>query len=36
VLIEKEEERNTCIFKAEVTNQNGVVVADGKTYLKVL
>lgn len=35
-LIEKEEERNLCIFKATVTNQEGTVVADGRTYLKVL
>ncbi|GAX88560.1 MaoC family dehydratase [Effusibacillus lacus] len=35
-LIEKEEERNTCIFRATVTNQVGVVVAEGRTYLKVL
>jgi 3-hydroxybutyryl-CoA dehydratase len=35
-LIEKEEERNTCIFKATVTKQEGTVVADGRTYLKVL
>ncbi|MHB1654227.1 MAG: MaoC family dehydratase [Desulfitobacteriaceae bacterium] len=35
-LSEKEEEKNTCIFKATVTNQDGVVVAKGKTYLKVL
>jgi 3-hydroxybutyryl-CoA dehydratase len=35
-LIEKEEERNVCIFKATVTNQDGTVVADGKTFLKVL
>jgi len=35
-LTEKEEERNTCIFTATVTNQKGTVVARGKTYLKVL
>ena len=35
-LIEKDEERNTCVFKAEVTNHDGIVVADGRTYLKVL
>jgi len=35
-LIEKDEERNTCVFKAEVTNHDGTVVADGRTYLKVL
>ncbi|VGO07899.1 MaoC family protein [plant metagenome] len=36
VLAEKEEDRNTCIFDASVTNQDGVLVAQGKTYLKVL
>jgi 3-hydroxybutyryl-CoA dehydratase len=36
VLNEKEEERNTCIFDASVTKQDGTVVASGKTYLKVL
>lgn len=36
VLKRKEEERNTCIFDATVTNQKGEVVADGQTYLKVL
>ncbi|MFC3340349.1 MaoC family dehydratase [Paracandidimonas soli] len=35
-LIEKEEDRNTCIFRATVCNQNGELVAEGKTYLKVL
>src|SRR5690606_19124914 len=35
-LAEKDEDRNTCIFDAAVTNQDGVVVAQGKTYLKVL
>lgn len=35
-LVEKDEVNNTCIFKAEVTNQEGVVVSDGRTYLKVL
>lgn len=35
-LIEKDEERNVCIFKAEVTNQDDKVVAEGRTYLKVL
>lgn len=35
-LIEKDEERNTCVFKAAVTNHEGTVVADGCTYLKVL
>lgn len=35
-LIEKEEDRNVCIFEAKVINQNEEVVAKGKTYLKVL
>ncbi len=35
-LAEKDDERNTCIFIATVTNQKGTVVASGKTYLKVL
>lgn len=35
-LIEKDEEKNTCVFQATVTNQDGVVVSDGRTYLKVL
>lgn len=35
-LVEKDEEKNTCVFKATVTNQNGLVVSDGRTYLKVL
>lgn len=35
-LDEKVDERNTCIFTATVTNQNGTIVASGKTYLKVL
>ncbi len=35
-LAEKDDERNTCIFNATVTNQKGTVVASGKTYLKVL
>ena len=35
-LAEKDDERNTCIFTATVTNQKGTVVANGKTYLKVL
>lgn len=35
-LREKDEERDTCIFTATVTNQNGTVVALGDTYLKVL
>lgn len=35
-LVEKDDERNTCIFTATVTNQKRAVVASGKTYLKVL
>ena len=35
-LRDKDEERNTCIFTATVTNQDGTVVASGDTYLKVL
>lgn len=35
-LLEKDEDRNTCIFGATVTTQDGTVVASGKTYLKVL
>ena len=35
-LFEKDEERNTCIFTATVTNQKGTVVASGRTDLKVL
>jgi 3-hydroxybutyryl-CoA dehydratase len=35
-LAEKDEERNTCVFAATVTNQAGTVVASGTTYLKVL
>ncbi|WP_250500791.1 MaoC family dehydratase [Caballeronia sp. GAWG1-5s-s] len=35
-LEEKDEERNVCVFAADVTRQDGVVVASGKTYLKVL
>ena len=35
-LIEKDEERNTCVFDATVTTQAGVVAARGRTYLKVL
>ena len=35
-LCEKEEERNTCVFTATVTNHKGTVVASGRTYLKVL
>lgn len=36
VLTSKDEERNTCLFDATVTNQAGAVVAAGQTYLKVL
>lgn len=36
VLASKDEERNTCVFDATVTNQAGTVVAAGQTYLKVL
>ncbi|MBK6007093.1 MaoC family dehydratase [Ramlibacter ginsenosidimutans] len=36
VLERKDEERNTCVFAASVTNQDGKVVAQGQTYLKVL
>lgn len=36
VLVSKDEERNTCMFDATVTNQAGAVVAAGQTYLKVL
>ncbi len=35
-LVEKDEDRNTCVFDAAVTNQAGTVVAQGRTYLKVL
>jgi 3-hydroxybutyryl-CoA dehydratase len=35
-LIEKDEDRNTCVFEAKVTNQATEVVAKGRTYLKVL
>lgn len=35
-LVEKQEERNLCVFKATVRNQDGTVVAEGSTYLKVL
>ncbi|WP_027793993.1 MaoC family dehydratase [Paraburkholderia acidipaludis] len=35
-LEEKDEDRNVCVFAAQVTRQDGVVVASGKTYLKVL
>jgi len=36
VLIEKQEERNSCIYEATCANQNGVIVAAGQTVLKVL
>lgn len=36
VLASKDEDRNTCVFAATVTNQKGTVVAEGQTYLKVL
>ena len=36
VLASKDEERNTCVFTATVTNQKGTVVSEGQTYLKVL
>ncbi len=35
-LIDKDDERNTCVFAATVTSHSGTVVASGKTYLKVL
>jgi len=35
-LVEKDDDRNTCVFDAAVTNQAGVVAASGRTYLKVL
>ncbi|MCM3715211.1 MaoC family dehydratase [Halalkalibacter oceani] len=35
-LKEKDEEKNTCIFDAVVTKQDGTVVLKGNTYLKVL
>lgn len=35
-LEEKLDERNVCVFAASVVRQDGVVVASGKTYLKVL
>lgn len=35
-LREKIEERNVCIFTAEVVRQDATVVASGTTYLKVL
>ena len=36
VLASKDDDRNTCVFDATVTNQKGVVVSAGQTYLKVL
>lgn len=35
-LAEKDDEHNTCIFDASVTNQAGDPVVRGRTYLKVL
>jgi 3-hydroxybutyryl-CoA dehydratase len=35
-LVEKDDERNTCVFDAAVTSQAGEPVASGRTYLKVL
>jgi 3-hydroxybutyryl-CoA dehydratase len=35
-LSSKDEDRNVCVFTATVTRQDGVVVASGNTYLKVL
>ena len=35
-LAEKDDDRNTCIFDASVTNQAGEAVVRGRTYLKVL
>ncbi len=35
-LVEKDEERNTCVFDASVTKAKGEVVVSGRTYLKVL
>lgn len=35
-LIEKVEDKNICVFQATVTSQEGKVVTEGKTYLKVL
>lgn len=35
-LREKDDDRNICVFGAEVTRQDGTVVASGDTYLKVL
>jgi 3-hydroxybutyryl-CoA dehydratase len=35
-LAEKDDERNTCVFDATVTNQAGEPVVRGRTYLKVL
>jgi 3-hydroxybutyryl-CoA dehydratase len=36
VLVEKDDEHNTCVFDAAVTTQAGVVTARGRMYLKVL
>jgi 3-hydroxybutyryl-CoA dehydratase len=36
VLVEKDDEHNTCVFDATVTTQAGVVTARGRMYLKVL
>ena len=35
-LAEKDDDRNTCVFTATVANQKGIVVASGRTFLKVL
>lgn len=35
-LAEKDDDHNTCIFDASVTNQAGEAVVRGRTYLKVL
>lgn len=35
-LVEKDEERNTCVFDASVTNAKSEAVVSGRTYLKVL
>ena len=35
-LVDKDEERNTCVFDASVTTAGGGVVVSGRTYLKVL
>ena len=36
VLVERDDEHNTCVFDATVTTQAGVVTARGRMYLKVL